>query len=135
MSHLVADLIGRYYAAFNRGDFAVMLACLSEDVRHDINQGGTEIGKAAFATFLARMQKCYAEQLANVVILADADRASAEYTVSGQYLASDEGLPQAHGQRYEIPGGAFFSVQEGLITRVSNYYNLPLWLAQIGQTS
>jgi steroid delta-isomerase-like uncharacterized protein len=135
MTHLVADLIGRYYAAFNRGDFAVMLACLSEDVRHDINQGATEIGKAAFEAFLARMQKCYAEQLANVVILADADRASAEYTVSGQYLATDEGLPDAYGQRYEIPGGAFFSVQDGLITRISNYYNLPLWLAQIGQTS
>ena len=40
-----ASLIARYYAAFNAGDWEGMLACLTEDVAHDINQGGREVGK------------------------------------------------------------------------------------------
>ena len=30
-------LIHRYYGAFNAGDTQGMLACLAEDVRHDVN--------------------------------------------------------------------------------------------------
>jgi hypothetical protein len=41
----------------------------------------------------------------------------------------------AFNRHYEIPTCAFFSVQEGLIARVSNDDYLPLWLAQIRQTS
>jgi hypothetical protein len=34
-----ASLIEHYYDAFNRGDWEAMLACLTEDVTHDLNQG------------------------------------------------------------------------------------------------
>ena len=37
------------------------LALLAEDVVHDINQGGRENGKKAFAAFLTRMNLCYDE--------------------------------------------------------------------------
>ena len=30
-------IIQRYYKAFNAGDAQAMLACLAEDVRHDVN--------------------------------------------------------------------------------------------------
>lgn len=36
------ELVLDYYAAFNRGDREAMLALLSDDVVHDINQGGRE---------------------------------------------------------------------------------------------
>ncbi|MBV8614799.1 MAG: nuclear transport factor 2 family protein, partial [Acetobacteraceae bacterium] len=46
---MTAETIVRaYYAAFNAGDEAGFLALLSDDVVHDINQGGREIGKPAF---------------------------------------------------------------------------------------
>src|SRR5690606_24396704 len=72
-------------------------------------------------------------QLRGVVVMATADgaRAAAEYVVQGEYLAADEGLPEARCQRYELPGGAFFEVRDGRIARVSNYYNLEDWLAQV----
>ena len=126
-------LIERYYAAFNAGDWAGMLACLSEEVVHDLNQGAREVGHAAFAAFLERMEASYREQLHEVVVMADAQgcRGSAEYVVHGQYLRTDEGLPPATGQRYVLPGGAFFAIDNGKITRVSNYYNLPDWVAQV----
>jgi steroid delta-isomerase-like uncharacterized protein len=126
-------LVLDYYAAFNRGDWDGMLALLTEDVVHDLNQGSREIGREAFAAFLGRMARSYREQLREIVVMAtqDGQRIAAEYVVHGEYLRDDEGLPPAHGQRYELPGGAFFALRDGKIARVSNYYNLQDWIAQV----
>lgn len=127
-------LIAAYYDAFNRGDHEAMLSMLTEDVAHDLNQGAREIGRDAFRAFLRRMDHCYAEQLRDIVLMASADglRVGTEYVVHGQYKATDAGLPQADGQRYVLPGGAFFAIREGRIARVTNYYNLGDWIAQVG---
>jgi steroid delta-isomerase-like uncharacterized protein len=127
------DLIRRYYAAFNARDWAGMVACLSEDVVHDVNQGGRHQGRAYFSTFLSHMDRCYREKLKDIVVLSSADgmRAAAEFVVHGTYLATDEGLPPARGQTYVLPAGAFFDVKAGLITRVSTHYNLKTWIAQV----
>lgn len=134
MTATAQALITAYYAAFNAGDAPAMLALLSDDVRHDINQSGAEAGRDAFAAFLAEMARCYREHLTDIVILTDATgtRAAAEYVVHGTYLAASPGLPPAHGQTYTLPGGAFFTLGNGKITRVTNYYNLPDWVAQVG---
>lgn len=126
--------IGAYYAAFNAGEQERMLACLSEDIAHDINQGERQNGKTAFRSFLAHMNRCYRERLENIVIMASDDglHAAAEFVVHGQYLATDEGLPEANGQNYILPAGAFFDLADGAITRVSVYYNLADWMRQVG---
>ncbi len=126
-------LVLEYYAAFNRGDWSGMLAMLADDVVHDLNQGARETGRDAFAAFLARMERSYREQLRDIVVLASQDgtRAAAEYVVHGEYLVDDEGLPPARGQRYALPGGAFFDLRDGKIARVTNYYNLQDWIAQV----
>ena len=127
------ELVRRYYAAFNLGQREAMLECLADDVAHDINEGGREVGKDAFAAFLERMERCYSERVEDLVILASADghRAAAEFTVHGCYLTTDEGLPPATGQEYVLPAGAFFSVTDGRITRVTMYYNLADWTRQV----
>ena len=127
------ELVLDYYAAFNRGDWDAMLSFVSDGVAHDINQGGREIGREAFAAFLQRMNRCYREQLKDIVVLANVDgaRVAAEYVVHGEYLADDTGLPPARGQKYVLPGGAFFDVRDGRIARVTNYYNLEDWIAQV----
>lgn len=126
-------LIEKYYAAFNAGDMGGMLACLADDVRHDVNQGASRYGKTAFAEFCAHMTRCYRERLDHIVIMVapDGARAAAEFMVHGEYLATDEGLPEARGQRYLLPGGAFFEISGGLIRRVTTYYNLPDWERQV----
>ena len=133
MKETAIELIGRYYAAFNAGDWNGMLDALSDDVVHDINQGKRETGKPAFRAFLAHMERCYREQLRDIVVMASADgtRGSAEFVVHGEYLSTDEGLPPAHGQKYVLPAGAFFDLRGGKIARVTNYYNLPDWTAQV----
>ena len=129
-----SNLIAAYYDAFNRGDREAMLSMLTDDVAHDLNQGARETGRDAFRAFLQRMDRCYGEQLRDIVVMVSADglRAAAEYVVHGEYKVTDEGLPEAEGQRYVLPGGAFFDVRDGKIARVTNYYNLDDWIAQVG---
>jgi steroid delta-isomerase-like uncharacterized protein len=127
------EIIAAYLAAFNRGDWPGMLALLADDVVHDINQGATQHGKPAFAAFLDRMALCYREELHDIVIMAGPDgaRAAAEFRVEGQYLAADPGLPPAHGQRYSLAAGAFYTLRDGKISRVCVFYNLRDWIAQV----
>jgi steroid delta-isomerase-like uncharacterized protein len=136
MPETAETLVRAYYAAFNAGDRAGFLALLAPDVAHDINQGGREIGIAAFNAFLDHMDACYQERIADLIVLTEptGTRAAAEFTVHGRYLATDEGLPPATGQTYTLPAGAFFTIANGKITRISNHYNLPGWVRQVTQT-
>jgi steroid delta-isomerase-like uncharacterized protein len=129
----IEGLIKDYYAAFNAGDETGFMALLTDDVAHDINQGEREIGKPAFAAFWSRMSRCYKETITDIVILTEqsGQRAAAEFVVHGEYLVADEGLPPAHGQKYVLPAGAFFTIRDGKVARISNYYNLPDWVAQV----
>jgi steroid delta-isomerase-like uncharacterized protein len=106
-------------------------------VVHDINQGPREVGRERFAAFLQHMAECYQEQLLDIAIMGDASgtRFAAEFSVVGKYLRADDGLPAAHGQAYRLPAGAFLEVAGGRITRVTTYYNLRDWLAQVGARS
>lgn len=128
------DLLSRYYAAFNSGDRETFFSLLADGVIHDLNQGGSETGVAAFREFMARMDRCYRERLEDLVLFANEDgtRAAAEFIVHGEYLSTDEGLPEASGQPYALPAGAFFQIQDGKVARVRMYYNLSEWLRQVG---
>lgn len=126
-------LIEAYYDAFNAQDIERFLGHLTDDVVHDVNQGGRETGKAAFRAFLARMNRCYEEKIVDLFVMTNADgsRAAAEFTVLGVYLETDDGLPPAEGQQYRLPAGAFFEIRDGKVARVSNTYNLNDWVKQV----
>ena len=126
-------VVNRYFAAFNAGDTDGMVACLTEDVAHHVNEGQIRRGRADFTAFCAHMSQCYAEELRDLVVFEHpgGTRAAAEYMVHGTYLATDGDLPAAHGQRYVLPAGSFFELRDGLISRVTTYYNLADWLRQV----
>jgi steroid delta-isomerase-like uncharacterized protein len=129
-----ASLIESYYAAFNSGDREALLAMLTDDVVHEINEGGIETGKDAFRAFLQRMDRSYKETVEDLVVFSssDATRAAAEFYIRGTYLATDAGLPEASGQTYHLRVGAFFDIRDGRVARVTNYYNLSNWLKLVG---
>lgn len=125
------SLIHAYFDAFNRHDAEALLDTLGEDVVHDINEGGREVGKDAFRRFKGHMDECYREQITDLCVMANGSRGAAEFTCSGTYLKTDGSLPEAKGQTYSIPAAAFFEVAGGKIVRVTSYYNLTGWIAAI----
>lgn len=126
-------LLENYYACFNAGNTDGMLALMADDIVHDINQGGSETGVEAFREFFVRMNRCYRESVSDLQIFVsdDGTRAAAEFLVHGTYLSTDEGLPEACRQTYDLPAGAFFTLQGERIQRVTMYYNLQDWLDQV----
>lgn len=125
--------IEAYYAAFNAGDAAAMLACVTDDIEHRVNEGAIRFGREKFAEFCSHMGVSYRETLKDMVIFVneDATRGAAEFVVHGEYLQTDPGLPEAKGQRYILPAGAFFDLKNGKIARVTTFYNLNDWVAQV----
>lgn len=128
-------LIEAYYAAFNAGDVGGMLACVADDLAHEVNQGKVRRGKAAFQEFCTDMNAHYRERLSDIVIMVapGGARASAEFIVDEQYLKTSAGSPRAHGQRYRLRAGTFFEIAGGKITRVTTYYNAAAWLRQVSE--
>lgn len=152
-SPVMTSLIRSYYDTFNSGDREALLALLDDEIIHEINESDTETGKDAFRAFLARMDCCYKETVEDLTVFAGEDppraaadrdmgipacsslsttRAAAEFFIRGEYLATDDGLPEANGQTYHLRVGAFFEVKDGRITRVTNHYNLQAWLEMVG---
>ncbi|WP_170392336.1 ketosteroid isomerase-related protein [Ruegeria arenilitoris] len=129
----MTQTVQAYFDAFNAGDVTGMLACLSDDVAHHVNEGKIRVGKEKFAEFCAHMNRCYRETLTDMVIFEaeGGTRAAAEYIVNGTYLETDAGLPAASGQTYRLPAGSFFDLKDGKITRVTTYYNLADWVKQV----
>ncbi|RIA01501.1 isopropylmalate/homocitrate/citramalate synthase [Cereibacter sphaeroides] len=127
------ELIGRYYAAFNAGDAEGMLACVTDDIEHRVNEGEVRHGREAFADFCSHMGVSYREELREMVIFVteDGTRGAAEFVVHGMYLQTDPGLPEAQGQTYVLPAGAFFDLRDGRIARVTTFYNLSDWIRQV----
>jgi steroid delta-isomerase-like uncharacterized protein len=124
------ETVKKYYNCFNNKDYQGMLDLLDPNIRHEPNQGEPRIGKALFSEFLQLMEDCYDEHLTDMAFyIGENGRSIAcEFTVNGRYLKADEGLPPAHGQAYELPAASFLEVNNGKISRVATFYNLPFWI-------
>ncbi|AHM59653.1 hypothetical protein D770_06950 [Flammeovirgaceae bacterium 311] len=130
------ETVKQYYAAFNKKDYKAMLALVHSDIHHEPNQGETRKGKEKFEEFLLGNDEAYEETLSDMVFFeaeSAASRVAVEFTVNGIYKKGDEGFPVARGQKYVLPAAAFLEVKENKISRVSTYYNLPLWIKLVSE--
>ena len=127
------EIVQNYYAAFNAKNWAGMLALVAPDIRHEPNQGEVRIGLEKFTEFLGTMDTSYEETLTDMVFFTEpsGQRVAVEFTVNGMYKQGEAGLPEAHGQSYVLPAAAFVEVSDGKITRVTTFYNLPLWISLV----
>ena len=127
------EIIKHYYDCFNRKNWEGMAALVAPDLRHEVNQGEVRIGVEKYREFLQLMDECYEETLTDLVYMSDAttERFACEFTVHGIYKKGDE--PPARHQSYVLPAGAFLEVKNGKITRITTYYNLPLWIKLVSQ--
>lgn len=129
----INKIVQTYFDAVNQSDIDALLALLHEDVIHDINEGERQIGKQAFRTFYASAMGNFDETRSDIAIMvaSSGGRAAAEFTRRGSYMNTGEGLPKANGQTYSLQGGAFFEVDDGLITRVTGYFNKADFIGQL----
>lgn len=127
------ETLRRYFDAFNAGDLDAILQEVSDEIEHHVNEGKTRTGKADFRAFCEHMNRCYKEQLTDIVLFSaeNGTRGAAEFTVNGTYLETDSGLPAASGQTYKLPGASLMTLHDEKITRVTTYYNLADWLSQV----
>lgn len=127
------NTLKKYYNSFNNQNLEDFYSCLHPDVIHDINEGAAEVGLPLFKKFMERMNSCYKEHLENIELMSNeaGTRLAARFVVKGTYLKTDAGLPPARGQNYSLPAGAFFEIKDGLIARVTMYYNLADWIKQV----
>lgn len=130
-----SEIIKNYYDCFNNKNWEGMLALVHPEIKHQPNQGEERLGIENFKAFLQIMDDCYEETLTDMVILGDNNnkRFATEFVVNGIYKKGDDESPPAHGQSYVLPAGAFLEVTDGKISRVTTYYNLPLWIKLVSE--
>lgn len=129
----IKNIVQAYFDAFNQSDIEGLLALLHEDVVHDVNEGERHIGKQAFREFYAQAIRNFDEARSDIAIMVSENsaRAAAEFTRRGSYTATIAGFPPANGQSYSVQAGIFFELDDGLITRVTGYFNKAELLAQL----
>ena len=127
------EIVQNYYAAFNDKNWAGMLALVAPHIRHEPNQGEARVGLEKFTEFLGMMDTSYEETLTEMVFFTEpsGQRIAVEFTVNGKYKQGEEGMPEAHGQSYTLPAAAFVEVSDEKISRVTTFYNLPLWISLV----
>ena len=127
------EIVQNYYAAFNDKNWAGMLTLVAPDIRHEPNQGEARVGLEKFTEFLGMMDTSYEETLTDMVFFTEpsGQRIAVEFTVNGIYKQGEEGMPEAHGQSYTLPAAAFVEVSDEKISRVTTFYNLPLWISLV----
>lgn len=129
------EIVQQYYLYFNQKDWNGMLSLVENEVRHEPNQGEPRIGIQKFTGFLQMMDDAYDEHLTDMIFYTEPTdtRVACEFTVNGIYKKGEEGLPEAHGQKYVLPAASFLEVRNGKIHRISTHYNLPLWIDLVSE--
>ncbi|MBK7426601.1 MAG: nuclear transport factor 2 family protein [Saprospiraceae bacterium] len=124
------EIVEKYYEAFNQQNWDAMLALVHPNIAHEPNQGESRLGKEAFTVFMADMDRCYSEELKDIVLYSSSypEKIAASFMVHGIYKEGDEGFPEAKGQKYVLPAAAFLELRDGLISKVTTYYNLQQWI-------
>lgn len=128
-------IVQQYYEYFNQKNWEGMLSLLHPEIRHESNQGEVRIGIENFTNFLQKMDECYDEKLTEMVFFTESSnqRVAVEFVVNGIYKKADDDLPPAYGQTYVLPAAAFLEVKDQKISRVTTYYNLPLWIELVSK--
>jgi steroid delta-isomerase-like uncharacterized protein len=67
----------------------------------------------------------------NYLVSENGNLVASEFFVTGTYVISIPGFPEANNQHYELSCGSFFEIEDNKIFRVTVYYNLNEWLRQI----
>jgi steroid delta-isomerase-like uncharacterized protein len=128
-------LIENFYANFNALELDKMVAVLSEDVKHEMNKGGLEKGKAAFSEMMKKSTKHYNEKVGNVIYMVsdDGKHVATKFEFTGKYISTDDSQIPAKNQPYQGTAINYFEIENGKITYTASWYDENEWKKQISQ--
>ncbi len=111
--HNTINLVQQFIEAVNGRDGVRIGALVADDVAHD-RGGARAIGAEALRAYFATRAAKLGETLADAAILTgqDGGRAAVEFTRRGR---------DADGSSYSTAGGWFLDIDDGRISRISDY--------------
>lgn len=120
-------LVTRYYQAINGLDWQKVSLLLAPDVLYESNQAAALVGQTEVLSFLKHWYERYFQEISDVEIFVsdEGSRAAAEFMIIGSPI---DGQP---GFTYELRGGAFFDIEHGKISRLTDYYHPDEWNTQL----
>ena len=127
------ELIQSYFKTFNERDLKGLLKTLHPGVIYDTFLGETKIGIDAFEKHMEMCFECAAETIYDLIILGNQDGcdAAAKFMCDGEYVKTVTGYPEAHNQKYTVRCYTFFEIKDGLIYKVTSYFNEKNWIEQL----
>lgn len=131
------DQVTRMITAGNTADQAGLAACFTEDLLYqDFATGLTYHGPGELVEAVEGWWTTSNPHMEPHQLFATETAATVEWTLSGTLIGAMPGLPaiKAAGKEYSFPGVTVieFSTATGQISRQADYWNMAVFLAQIG---
>ncbi|MQV96921.1 hypothetical protein GHK50_02765 [Sinorhizobium medicae] len=122
-------IASRFMEALNDRDFDTLSRLVDEDVAFDALSGERTLGAGSLRSWMMNYLRHFDENLSDIVLMRDAggQRVAADATARGTYRETLAGFPDASGQAYSIASVFVFEIEDGLITRLSQYRNIRLF--------
>ena len=114
----MSTCVQSYFDAFNAVDIDGMVACLTDDVAHHVNEGEIRRGTAEFRAFCQHMNRTYREELTDMVIFQNGDRAAAEFLLSNMPTRLADSLREEMAEAGDIRQSDAERAMAAVITQV-----------------
>jgi len=128
-------LIEQWAAGWSNGDVGQVVELFTADcVYEDVTFAAVQHGYAELAAFGRGFLAAVPDFTIELgPVLAEADRAAAEWTMHGTHTGDLPDLP-ATGRRFTTRGMSAFRTRDGRLSHCSDYWDAATWLRQLGHS-
>ncbi len=126
------ELIENFYSYFNSSRFIELFSLMDDRIVQEINYVQT-IGKNNVIENITSNKKYYNEKISNLIIMISENgcNASAQFTVNGEYLKTDDTAISASGQKYQLSVLNYFEIENNKIIKGCCFFDDDEWKCQV----
>jgi steroid delta-isomerase-like uncharacterized protein len=121
-------------AAWNSHDVDKITTYYTEDcIKEDVAVGASTRGKRELKALLHRVFVAFPDLNVKLTSCFHSDEwAASEWIMHGTYTHQFPGMPPPTGRSFSVRGSTIMKLQNGEISRVSDYWNFMSFLQQLG---
>ena len=121
-------------ASWNSHDVDKIATFYTEDcIKEDVAVGTSTLGKKEMKALLHRVFAAFPDLNVELTSCFHSDEwAASEWLMSGTYTNQFPGIPPPTGRSFSVRGSTIMKLQNGKISRVSDYWNFMSFLQQLG---